>query len=467
MTKQQLKGSSTNGTTTANGNKSKHVLPRVNPRSDVGKSLPRAKTSSDSTVKANDSSGKPKLKNNKSSMKRLYYEDKVAEYPSDDDFIAPDHRRKLSKNNGHSSLANGASSGRILDFDHALHANKHGRHGDRESSPFDFEVTFASSRHSDAHYDQTHLWAPLLQAIPHGPYIEVFNDVDDVGPPSDFKFISASFHGDGVPAADDGFLVGCECRHGSGCHRAKDKTCSCQDSLGAQGVLPYDEDGCVVLPERSAIVECNPSCACDVEECKNRVIQKGSQCRFQIFRTKGRGWGVRTLDPIHRGQYVEQYVGEIISNSEADLRGHRYDELGCTYLFDMDYFYDTLVRQPGNSDENVPIYIIDAWHYGNVTHFFNHSCDSNLSVHPYFGECADPRFHGIAFFANRDIKAGEELCFDYSGGSIPNDDAKQKGQRRKGSSKKLNEEDVGDDKTVYKYIQCLCGSSKCRKRFRM
>lgn len=78
------------------------------------------------------------------------------------------------------------------------------------------------------------------------------------------------------------------------------------------------------------LFECNPACDCNRITCNNRVIQHGLTQRFQLFRTKGKGWGLRTLRHIPKGSYVCEYVGEIISDSEAD---HREDD---SYLFDLD-----------------------------------------------------------------------------------------------------------------------------------
>lgn len=78
------------------------------------------------------------------------------------------------------------------------------------------------------------------------------------------------------------------------------------------------------------LFECNPACDCNRITCNNRVVQHGLTQRFQLFRTKGKGWGLRTLRHILKGTYVCEYVGEIISDSEAD---HREDD---SYLFDLD-----------------------------------------------------------------------------------------------------------------------------------
>ena len=54
-------------------------------------------------------------------------------------------------------------------------------------------------------------------------------------------------------------------------------------------------------------------------------------------------------------------------------------------------------------------YCIDARHYGNVARFINHMCVPNLLPVRVFIEHQDLHFPRIAFFANRDIEADEEL----------------------------------------------------------
>jgi euchromatic histone-lysine N-methyltransferase len=51
---------------------------------------------------------------------------------------------------------------------------------------------------------------------------------------------------------------------------------------------------------------------------------------MQVFRTNGRGWGVRALQDIQKGTFICEYIGELISDSEADRRE---DD---SYLFDLD-----------------------------------------------------------------------------------------------------------------------------------
>lgn len=78
------------------------------------------------------------------------------------------------------------------------------------------------------------------------------------------------------------------------------------------------------------IFECNDSCSCNAITCNNRVVQKGLTQRFELFKTEDRGWGIRTLRPIPKGSFVCEYIGEIITDLEADRRE---DD---SFLFDLE-----------------------------------------------------------------------------------------------------------------------------------
>lgn len=71
------------------------------------------------------------------------------------------------------------------------------------------------------------------------------------------------------------------------------------------------------------------------------------------------------MEPIKANTFVTEYVGEVVTTEEAERRGQLYDQEGRTYLFDLDF----------DCDDNA--FTIDAAHYGNISHFFNHS----VSVH--------------------------------------------------------------------------------------
>lgn len=181
----------------------------------------------------------------------------------------------------------------------------------------------------------------------------------------------------------------------------------------------YDKEG-HLLPEFNMldppmIFECNRACLC-WKNCNNRVLQHGVTSRLQLFRTNRKGWGVRALKDIPKGSFICEYIGEIISDSEADQRE---DD---SYLFDLD-----------NRDGET--YCLDARYYGNISRFINHLCEPNLVPVKIFVDHQDLSFPRIAFFSSRDIKPLEELGFDY-----------------------------GEKFWVikYKWFTCGCGSPKCK-----
>ncbi|KAM9451489.1 histone-lysine N-methyltransferase EHMT1 isoform 1-T1 [Clarias gariepinus] len=181
--------------------------------------------------------------------------------------------------------------------------------------------------------------------------------------------------------------------------------CVCKDDCSSASCMCgqlslrcwYDKES-RLLPEFCSeeppfIFECNHACSC-WRTCKNRVVQNGLRIRLQLFRTQKMGWGVRTLQDIPQGTFVCEYVGEIISDAEADVR-----EID-SYLFSLD-------SKVGD------MYCIDARFYGNISRFINHHCEPNLFPCRVFTSHQDLRFPHIAFFASKNISAGDELGFDY------------------------------------------------------
>ncbi|KAJ9067963.1 hypothetical protein DSO57_1033583 [Entomophthora muscae] len=270
-----------------------------------------------------------------------------------------------------------------------------------------------------------------------GPSISVVNTIDADGPPENYEYIAKSLRGEGVPPIDSAFLAGCECK--GSCHTSRNSDCSCLDP--DYQMMPYDKDGLLQLPPKHAIHECNVNCSCPLT-CRNRVIQRGRTVKLQIFKTANKGWGVRAMEKIPKGRFVAEYVGEIITSEEAERRGLEYDSQGRTYLFDLDYKY--------GHNEDCP-YSIDAYKYGNVTHFINHSCDPNIAVYTTFYESVDYDIHSLAFFAIRDVRKYEELCFDYSGDTSSESAAASSQITDQGSSGKFTK------------CPCYCGAQNCRK----
>ncbi len=56
---------------------------------------------------------------------------------------------------------------------------------------------------------------------------------------------------------------------------------------------------------------------------------------------------------------------------------------------------------------------MNAHRAGNVSRFVNHSCAPNVHVRAVFWQSDDTALAHLAMFAKTDIKAGEELVYDY------------------------------------------------------
>jgi len=114
-----------------------------------------------------------------------------------------------------------------------------------------------------------------------------------------------------------------------------------------------------------------------------------SKRRIQVRRSGVHGKGVFALQDLAEGETLIEYVGEIISWDEAQDR-HPHDPKDPNHTF---YFHV-------NEDK-----VIDALHGGNSSRWINHSCDPNCE--------ADEENERVFIKALRNIKAGEELNYDY------------------------------------------------------
>ncbi|KAJ3604307.1 hypothetical protein NHX12_029048 [Muraenolepis orangiensis] len=241
--------------------------------------------------------------------------------------------------------------------------------------------------------------------------ISCVNEVDGEPCPSDYKYVPDScvtspLHAD----TDITHLQHCSCPED-----CQSSTCMCgQLSLYSW----YDNEGRLPLDaslEPPVLFECNHACSC-WRTCRNRVVQNGLRVRLQLYRTQKMGWGVRALQDLPQGAFVCQYVGEIVTDAEADKR-------------ENDSFLFTLDNKVG------AVHCIDARRYGNVGRFLNHLCEPNLVAVQVFTSHQDLRFPRIAFFSCRPIRAGEHMGFDYG-------DPYWRIKRR--------------------FFSCQCGSPRCR-----
>jgi len=166
-------------------------------------------------------------------------------------------------------------------------------------------------------------------------------------------------------------------------------------------------------------------------QCPYRALQCGGILyHMHVYQDPvGKGYGVRTMEPIKKGALICEYSGEVITTEEATLREQSYVQLGLFYLHDVHGKY--------SKDK----YTIDPTMYGNVARMLNHSCDPNVStlhIIPVniMGDKI-PKVPRLVLFAKRDIDAEEELCIDYSPGRDREDQ-------------------------LQKVMRCFCKTSKCK-----
>ena len=208
--------------------------------------------------------------------------------------------------------------------------------------------------------------------------------------------------------ASDAEIVGCNCTTDCG----SNPTCCC---LGGQSsaydgrrrlralLSPLASDGDERTDDTAIVIECTDGCTCP-PSCNNRVVSRGLVLRLEVFQSESRGYGLRTIEPICRGAFACEYVGELISTAEAVARRAQRDASAGNYIM--------TVREhlPSGTVLRTTIDPTDA---GNVGRYINHSCDPNLKQVIVRAGSLVPR---VGLFAVRDIAAQEELTMFYGDG---------------------------------------------------
>lgn len=146
--------------------------------------------------------------------------------------------------------------------------------------------------------------------------------------------------------------------------------------------------------------------------CQNCDLQRGRHKTVLLGQSQleGVGYGLFTAEDIAQDEFIVEYVGELITHDEGVRREARRGDVFDEYS-NISYVFTLL--------ENEGIWV-DAAIYGNLSRYINHA-----SEHDRQGCNITPRIlyvngeYRIKFTALRDIKAGEELFFNY-GENFPN-----------------------------------------------
>ncbi|XP_060676785.1 histone-lysine N-methyltransferase ASH1L isoform X2 [Hemiscyllium ocellatum] len=173
----------------------------------------------------------------------------------------------------------------------------------------------------------------------------------------------------------------------SGCEPT---TCNCK-----RPVDPAEKSCMEDCLNRMIFAECAPStCPCD-EHCCNQRIQRHEwvQC-LERFRAEGKGWGIRTKEALKAGQFIIEYLGEVVSEQE---------------------FRNRMIEQYQNHNDHYCLnldsgMVIDSYRMGNEARFINHSCSPNCEMQKW----SVNGVYRIGLFALKDVMAGTELTYDYN-----------------------------------------------------
>ncbi|XP_054160514.1 variant-silencing SET domain-containing protein-like [Oppia nitens] len=162
--------------------------------------------------------------------------------------------------------------------------------------------------------------------------------------------------------------------------------------------------------------ECSPQ-TCPAEDyCQNQRIQRRQWSPgLDRFMTSNRGWGIRTTEPIKSGDFILEYIGEVVSEQKFK------DRMAKVYKNDVHHYCLNI---------NSTI-VIDGYRMGDEGRFVNHSCEPNSEMQKW----SVNGVYRIGLFALRDIMPNEELSYDYN----------------------------FDNFNIETRQVCKCGSTKCRR----
>lgn len=141
-------------------------------------------------------------------------------------------------------------------------------------------------------------------------------------------------------------------------------------------------------------MECVGDCGCGTD-CQNQRFQRKQYANVTVFKTEKKGYGLRADSDLRPHDFIFEYIGEVINEPAFRRRMHQYDQEGIKHFYFM-----SLTKGE----------FVDATKKGNLGRFCNHSCNPNCYVDKWV---IDDKLR-MGIFAERYIKAGEELVFNYN-----------------------------------------------------
>ena len=141
-------------------------------------------------------------------------------------------------------------------------------------------------------------------------------------------------------------------------------------------------------------MECGDDCTCG-SKCQNQRFSRQLWANVSVIQTEKKGYGLRANTDLKPHDFIFEYVGEVIAEAAFRRRMVAYDQEGIKHFYFMSLSKGEF---------------IDATKKGNLGRFCNHSCNPNSYVDKWV--IGDKLRMGI--FAEKHIKAGEELVFNYN-----------------------------------------------------
>ncbi|XP_057662374.1 probable histone-lysine N-methyltransferase set-23 [Diorhabda carinulata] len=149
--------------------------------------------------------------------------------------------------------------------------------------------------------------------------------------------------------------------------------------------------------------ECNTNCLCKHTICGNKLVQLGPRQNLEVklCPNLNKGYGLYTSKLIYTGNFICEYAGEVLTDTEAKSRYKTYTKNNQpNYIFCLkERFGDKLLKT-----------FIDPTTYGNIGRYINHSCNPNCNLIIIRENSTIPI---VAIFAARNIEPNEEITFNY------------------------------------------------------
>ena len=145
---------------------------------------------------------------------------------------------------------------------------------------------------------------------------------------------------------------------------------------------------------RATKMECGGDCDCGAK-CQNQRFTRRLYADVSVIQTEKKGFGLRTNTTLKTGDFIFEYIGEVIAETAFHKRMRTYDKEGIKHFYFMSLSKGEFV---------------DATKKGNLGRFCNHSCNPNC----YVDKWVIGTKLRMGIFAERHIKAGEELVFNYN-----------------------------------------------------